>query len=96
MSSTNKLANIQNNKMNVVILFLAVTSICADLIGYNRMGNNVNGHYKAKIQDHKRSQSNYLKQLQQFMDSQNSEDSQAESVKHFIKANYKKVKFPFL
>ena len=74
--------------MKVLMLILAFNVVSADLIGYNRLGNNVNNHYTASFQ--KRSASNYLRQLQQFMDSK--DNSQSETVKQFIKSNLKEEK----
>jgi len=73
--------------MNVLKLFLAFTIIGADLIGYNRLGNNVHSHLKGGFQ--KRSQSSYLRQLQQFMDTQ--DNSQAEKLTKYIDSNIKEA-----
>jgi len=73
--------------MNVFKLFLAFTTIEADLIGYNRLGNNVHTHLKGGFQ--KRSQSSYLRQLQQFMDTQ--DNSPAEKFTNFFDSSIKKA-----
>ena len=75
------------NKMNILKILLAITTVAADLIGYNRLGNNVNGHVKQRLQ--KRSQSNYLRQLQKFLKTH--ENDQAKIVKHYINSNFKKT-----
>ena len=51
----------------------------ADLIGFNRLGNNVKGHYGARFLQ--KSRSSYLKQLQGFMISNEAGKFQQQSLK---------------
>ena len=51
--------------MKLIFIFCSTTVVMADLIGFNRLGNNIKGHYQAKLQE--RTRSTYLKQLQGFM-----------------------------
>ena len=66
-----------------VILFVCITiGAMADLIGFNRLGNNVKGHYEARFL--RKSRSSYLKQLQGFMISNEAEKSQSNKIRELI------------
>ena len=54
----------------------------ADLIGFNRLGNNVKGHYEARFL--RKSRSSYLKQLQGFMISNEAEKSQSNKIRELM------------
>ena len=74
------------NALKLFLAFLTVSSVTADLIGYNRLGNNVNGHVLSKKMK-KNSYKNYMKQLNNFITENPSKSS--EKTKKFLKSKKK-------
>ena len=83
---------IQMNVINVLLtaLIVTVSTVTADLIGYNRLGNRVNGHYLAR-NIKKNSYKKYMKQLDNFI-SENPSKS-CEIIKNFVQSKVKKKNF---
>ena len=77
--------------MKLLLAFLTVSSVTvtADLIGYNRLGNNVNGHVFWTKKMKKNNYKNYMKQLQHFI-SENPSKSLQNTKKFLKKKNPKK------
>ena len=83
---------IQMNAIKFILTALTVSlsTVSADLIGYNRLGNRVNGHYLAR-NIKKDSYKKYMKQLDTFISENPSQLS--EKIKNFVKLKVKKKNF---
>ena len=75
------------NALKLFLAFLTVSSVTADLIGYNRLGNNVNGHVLSKKMK-KNSYKNYMKQLNNFI-TENPSKSNSKKTQKFLKSKQK-------
>ena len=82
-------SRIQMNSLKLLFAFLTVSSVTvnADLIGYNRLGNNVNGHVLSK-KTKKNSYKNYMKQLHNFIN-ENPSKSSSKKTQKFLKSKKK-------
>lgn len=68
--------------MKFIYVVCITTDVIADLIGFNRLGNNIQGHYQARFPD--KTRSNYYKQLKGFMIANKADNFQNVNIKGLI------------
>ena len=87
---TIKITNNQIKNMNIFKFIVLIAVSSADLIGYNRLGNNVNGHYQAKMEKRGFNSNSYYRQLRKYAASM--DGRQSEDMKSFVES--KKIAKP--
>ena len=70
--------------MKIAVIFCITIGVNGDLIGFNRLGNNVQGHYQTRILQKTRS-SSYFKQLEDFMISRETVNFQSTKIRELTR-----------